>query len=61
MNKDQVKGTVKQAAGRIQEQTGKFVGSHFQQAKGLGRQVSGQIHKSVDDVKEYVKDVLKKH
>jgi uncharacterized protein YjbJ (UPF0337 family) len=60
MNRDQVKGSFKEAAGRIQKQTGKLIGSHDQQAKGLEKQISGKIQKSVGDVKEAVKDVLKR-
>ena len=39
MNKDQVKGTIKDAAGKVQEATGKVVGSHEQQLKGIKKQV----------------------
>jgi len=39
MNKDQVKGAAKDAAGKVQEQAGKVVGSEEQQAKGQARQV----------------------
>ena len=35
MNKDQIKGTIKDAAGKVQEQTGKLTGSTGQQLKGL--------------------------
>ncbi len=52
MNKDQVKGTVKQAAGKVQQKTGEVIGSEKQQAKGVGRQVEGKIQKAFGDVKE---------
>ena len=48
MNKDQVKGTLKDAAGKVQQTTGKVIGSHEQQAKGLKKQVEGQAQKAVD-------------
>ena len=35
MNKDQVKGAVKEAAGKLQQKTGKILGSKKQEAKGL--------------------------
>ena len=35
MNKDQVKGAAKDVVGKVQEQTGKLVGSKKQQIKGL--------------------------
>ena len=51
MNKDQVKGTVKDVAGKIQEKTGEIIGSKTQQAKGLEKQVEGKAKKAVGDVK----------
>jgi uncharacterized protein YjbJ (UPF0337 family) len=55
MNKDQVKGTAKQAAGKVQAGVGKMVGSHEQEAKGLGKQAAGKAQKTAGDVKEAVK------
>jgi uncharacterized protein YjbJ (UPF0337 family) len=52
MNKDQVKGTVKQAAGKVQQKTGEIIGSEKQQAKGVGKQVEGKIQKGFGDLKE---------
>jgi len=52
MNKDQVKGTVKQAAGKVQQKTGEVIGSEKQQAKGVGKQVEGKIQKEFGDLKE---------
>ena len=56
MNKDQVKGTAKDIAGKAQEKAGKLVGSKEQQAKGLAKQVEANAQKGVGDVKESVKD-----
>lgn len=56
MNKDQVKGTAKDIAGKIQEEAGRAVGSKEQEAKGLGKQVSGKVQKKYGDAKEAVKD-----
>ena len=56
MNKDQVKGTAKDIGGKIQEETGKLVGSAEQQAKGLNKQVEGKLQKGLGDVKEVIKD-----
>jgi uncharacterized protein YjbJ (UPF0337 family) len=61
MNKDQVKGTAKNIAGKVQEEAGKLVGSKEQQAKGVAKQVAGKTQKGVGDVKEAVKDSTKKH
>jgi len=56
MNKDQVKGTAKDIAGKIQEKTGKAVGSTEQQVKGIGKQISGKVQKGVGDVEDAAKD-----
>ncbi|MDQ3186123.1 MAG: CsbD family protein [Pseudomonadota bacterium] len=59
MNKDQVKGTAKDVSGKIQEETGKLVGSKEQEAKGLSKQVAGKAQKSVGNAKEATKDSTK--
>jgi uncharacterized protein YjbJ (UPF0337 family) len=58
MNKDQVQGTLKDMAGKIQEEAGKLVGSKKQQAKGLKKQAEGKIQKGVGNLKEAASDVL---
>ena len=60
MNKDQVKGGLKEAAGAVQEKAGKLVGSKNQQAKGHVREAEGKVQKSVGNVKEIVKDGVNK-
>jgi uncharacterized protein YjbJ (UPF0337 family) len=52
MNKDQVKGTVKQAAGKVQQKTGEAVGSEKHQVKGAIKQVEGKVQKGIGDLKE---------
>lgn len=59
MNKDQIKGAVKDAAGKVQQKAGELVNSPEQQAKGIAKQVEGQAQKKVGDVKEAVKDARK--
>jgi len=56
MNKDQVKGSLKDIGGKIQEEVGKAVGSSEQQAKGLSKQVEGKVQEKYGDAKEIVKD-----
>jgi len=58
MNKDQVNGALKDLGGKIQEETGKLVGSKEQQAKGLANQVEGKTQEKVGDAKEVIKDSL---
>jgi uncharacterized protein YjbJ (UPF0337 family) len=59
VNKDQVKGVAKDVAGKVQEQSGKLVGSKEQQIKGLSKQISGKVQKGVGDVKQSVEDFNK--
>ncbi len=60
MNKDQVKGTTKDIAGKVQEKVGSAVGSKEQEAKGLEKQASGKAQKKYGDAKEAVKDAAHK-
>ena len=60
MNKDQIKGTTKDIAGKIQEEVGNISGSKEDQAKGLSKQVEGKIQKGFGDAKEAVKDAVDK-
>jgi len=59
MNKDQVKGSVKDAAGKVQQKVGEAIGSNTQQAKGLGKQAEGKFQKAAGDAKEAYKDATK--
>jgi uncharacterized protein YjbJ (UPF0337 family) len=60
MNKDQVKGKIKEVAGEVQEHVGKAVGSREQQAKGHAREMEGKAQKAVGNVRENVKDATKR-
>lgn len=60
MNKNQVRGALKDVAGKVQEEVGKLVSSKEQQAKGLGKQISGKAEKTYGDVKEIIKDSSKR-
>lgn len=56
MNDDQLKGTAKDIAGKVQEGVGKAVGSTEQQAKGLAKQGEGKVQGAYGDAKESVRD-----
>jgi uncharacterized protein YjbJ (UPF0337 family) len=60
MNKEQIKGSTKDAVGKVQEKIGQAVGSDSQQVKGLEKQVEGKVEKSYGDIKEAVKDANKR-
>jgi uncharacterized protein YjbJ (UPF0337 family) len=55
MNRDQVKGSIKDAAGKVQRKAGEAVGSTEQQVKGAARQVEGKVQKAAGDVREAAK------
>ena len=49
MNRDQIKGRMKDVGGKIQEKAGKATGNRSQQAKGLVNQGVGKVQKTVGD------------
>ena len=59
MNTDQVKGTLKDAAGKVQEKFGELIDSPEQEAKGIAKQVEGTAQKKAGDLKEAVEDVAR--
>ncbi len=61
MNKDQIQGTAKKVAGKIQESVGKVTGSKKQQAKGLAKQVTGKAQESYGDAKQMARDAGKRY
>ena len=60
MNTDQIKGALKDAAGKVQQKTGELIDSPEQQAKGLVKQAEGTTQKNVGDAKEVLKDAIDK-
>ena len=54
MNKDQVKGKMKDIAGKAQEKIGKVTGRPEDRAAGVEKQVEGKMQKGVGDVKEHI-------
>lgn len=51
MNKDQLKGRVKEAEGKVQKNIGEATGDLSQQAKGLGKEAVGKVQKNVGDAR----------
>ncbi|TMG84432.1 MAG: CsbD family protein [Betaproteobacteria bacterium] len=52
MNKDQVKGGLKQATGKAKVVAGKITGDAKTQADGYVRQVAGKIQKAYGNLKD---------
>jgi uncharacterized protein YjbJ (UPF0337 family) len=59
INKDQVEGRVKEAAGKVQETAGKAVGNTKQQVKGNINKNVGAAQAKFGDVKSDMKDSQK--
>lgn len=55
MNKDQVKGRVKVATGRIRTAAGKAVGDKSMEGKGRVEQAKGKVQASYGDLKHKVR------
>ncbi len=60
MNKDQIKGRVEQATGKVKEVAGKVVGNDKLKSEGQGEQVKGKVQAGFGDAKEHAKDQAKK-
>ena len=59
MNKDQVKGRVKEVKGKIKEVAGKLVGNEKLEEKGKTEKVLGGAQARFGDVKKDVRDAIK--
>ena len=55
MNKDQVKGRVDEAAGKLKEVAGKAVGKKDLEAKGKAQEVAGKARAAFGDTKSDLK------
>ncbi len=54
MNKDQIKGRVDQAAGKVKEVAGRAVGNEKLEGEGLADQASGKVQSSLGDARQGV-------
>jgi uncharacterized protein YjbJ (UPF0337 family) len=60
MNKNQIEGTIKKTAGKIQQKVGEATGSSSQQVKGAAKRIEGTFQKGVGDVEQASDDATKK-
>ena len=60
MNGNQIKGSVKDVAGKAQRKVGEAIGSTDQQVKGALNQAEGKAQKAVGNVREAAKDSSRK-
>ncbi len=60
MNRDQVKGTAKDVAGKVQQKVGQLTGNKTQQFKGAAKQVEGKVQKGVGNVEQVLDNADRK-
>jgi uncharacterized protein YjbJ (UPF0337 family) len=59
-NKGQVKGRRDEVEGKIKEVTGKVVGDKKLEVKGKVQEIGGEAREKLGDIRQHVKDSLKK-
>lgn len=60
MNEDQVIGSLKSFAGKVQESFGKLIGNQDQSYKGLRKQIVGDAQRNYGEAVEAVKNARKR-
>jgi uncharacterized protein YjbJ (UPF0337 family) len=61
MDKDRVKGTLDDTAGRVKRQVGEWTGDTNAQVEGTAQQIKGKTEKAVGQVKDAVRDAQHRH
>ena len=59
MNRDQIKGKMKDVKGRVERQAGEWTGNKDAQVKGMGDQLEGKVQKGVGDLKDAGRKAMK--
>jgi len=60
MNKNQIEGSLKDVAGKVQKTVGEATGNTKQQVKGVAKQIEGKVQKGLGDVEQAVDDSAKR-
>ncbi len=50
--KDRVKGTAKEAVGKVKEETGKAIGNPDLEDRGTAEQIAGKVERKVGELKK---------
>ena len=50
--KDKIKGSLREAKGKVKEESGKAIGNPNLQDRGTGEKVAGKVQKKVGDIKK---------
>lgn len=61
MNAKQVRGTVREFAGRLEEETGKLIGNRELQLRGIEKRISARVERNIGDAAETIKAALRRH
>ena len=60
MDKDRIKGSLKQVVGRVKEAVGHAVGDKKAQQDGKAAQISGKAQNAVGSLKDTVREIFKR-
>jgi uncharacterized protein YjbJ (UPF0337 family) len=60
VDKDTIKGKMKDAGGRIERQVGEWTDDEKMQSEGAGKQVEGKAQKGIGKLKEMGRDIKDK-
>lgn len=60
MHKDTITGAIKEGAGVVKKKTGEMTGDVNMEAKGAALEGEGKIQKTVGNVKDAARDMLKR-
>lgn len=58
MNKDQVKGRIKEARGKVKEAAGKVSGDETLEQKGKLQKLAGKVQAGYGDIKKNIEDEI---
>jgi uncharacterized protein YjbJ (UPF0337 family) len=61
MDKDRIKGTMDDAAGRAKRQVGEWTGDTDAQVEGAAQQIKGKAEKAVGQVKDAAREARDRH
>ncbi len=59
MNKNQIDGGMKEAAGKVQKEFGKVVDSPKHKAEGAMKEAEGKVQKTAGNIEEKAKNIAK--
>ena len=60
MNKNQIEGSVKDVAGKVQQKVGQATGSTNQRMKGVAKQIEGKFQRGVGYIEQALDNARRK-